>query len=125
MKNYLLYQVETTGGKEWIARFLALNNCGGSGKTQKEALLSLLDNMAFEIELEKQERTQKKKSIEVYNSCGRICFLKIECIESYRENSQYEVGIFGISGDYYYIYTSLEDFLIMIDEKIENKTLIL
>lgn len=50
-KDYITYQVETTEGKEWIARYPKHGNVGGSGKTKQEAVNDAIKNLKFEMTL--------------------------------------------------------------------------
>lgn len=54
-KDYITYQVETTEGKEWIARYPKHGNVGGSGKTKQEAIDDAIRNLKVELSLKSKE----------------------------------------------------------------------
>ena len=47
------YSVDTTAGREIIARLPDVGNIGGSGKTEAEAIKDVMDNLLVEMNLRK------------------------------------------------------------------------
>jgi predicted RNase H-like HicB family nuclease len=68
----IVYLVETEEGSEWIVRIPEVNNVGGSGKTIEEAVMDAQNNLAFEIELLKQEGKELPKIYGISNYSGKI-----------------------------------------------------
>ncbi|MDR3216313.1 MAG: type II toxin-antitoxin system HicB family antitoxin [Clostridiaceae bacterium] len=68
----VLYPVETEEGIEWIARIPDVNNVGGSGATVEEAVKDVQNNLAFEIELLRQEGKEPPQKYSAPNYSGKI-----------------------------------------------------